>query len=112
VGPKFHYNLISQTPQEFGALHFHINPYCQQDTPHCAGFLPSLKNTLRCSIVFLDSGAAQRLMFVHQRVRRMRPDRPPEQSGKEVSMELKMRLNVLAAIMSFTFLAAVVLGMI
>jgi hypothetical protein len=51
-------------------------------------------------------------MFVHQRVRRMRPDRPPEQSGKEVSMELKMRLNVLAAIMSFTFLAAVVLGMI
>lgn len=31
---------------------------------------------------------------------------------KEATMELRMRLNVLAAIMSFGFLAAVVFGMI
>jgi hypothetical protein len=40
--------------------------------------------------------------------RAKRPDRP----AKEASMELKTRLNVLAAIMSFGFLAAIVLGMI
>ena len=32
--------------------------------------------------------------------------------GEGGTMELKMRLNVLAAIMSFAFLAAVVFGMI
>jgi hypothetical protein len=39
----------------------------------------------------------------------------PEQSalaGKEATMELRMGLNVLAAILSFAFLAAVVFGMI
>ena len=33
-------------------------------------------------------------------------------SGKEATMELRMRLNVLAAIMSFAFLAAIVFGMV
>jgi hypothetical protein len=37
-----------------------------------------------------------------------RPDRP----AKEASMELKTRLNVLATIMSFGFLAAIVFGII
>lgn len=32
--------------------------------------------------------------------------------AKEASMELRMRLNVVAAIMSFAFLAAIVLGMV
>lgn len=34
------------------------------------------------------------------------------QTAKEASMELRMRLNVVAAIMSFAFLAAIVLGMV
>jgi hypothetical protein len=33
-------------------------------------------------------------------------------TGKEASMELRMRLNVLAAIISFAFLTAIVFGMI
>jgi hypothetical protein len=37
---------------------------------------------------------------------------PPDNAGEGGTMELKMRLNVLAAIMSFAFLAAVVFGMI
>jgi hypothetical protein len=37
---------------------------------------------------------------------------PPVTPGEGGTMELKMRLNVLAAIMSFAFLAAVVFGMI
>jgi hypothetical protein len=38
-------------------------------------------------------------------------DRPAE-VGKEARMELKMSLSVLAAIMSFAFLAAIVFGMV
>jgi hypothetical protein len=37
---------------------------------------------------------------------------PSAWSGKEALMELRTRLNVLAAIISFAFLTAVVLGMI
>jgi hypothetical protein len=33
-------------------------------------------------------------------------------SGKEATMELSMRLNVLAALLSFGFIAAIVIGMI
>ena len=32
--------------------------------------------------------------------------------GKEATMELKMSLNVVAAVMSFAFLAAIVFGMV
>jgi hypothetical protein len=42
----------------------------------------------------------------------MRQPHPPDNAGEGGTMELKMRLNVLAAIMSFAFLAAVVFGMI
>jgi len=52
------------------------------------------------------------LMFVHRRSVCRVFTRTAGCSGKEAPMELKMRLNVLAAIMSFGFLAAVVFGMI
>jgi hypothetical protein len=50
-------------------------------------------------------------MFVHRR----EPPRVNLQSwlaSEGGTMELRMRLNVLAAIMSFAFLAAIVFGMI
>jgi hypothetical protein len=37
---------------------------------------------------------------------------PPDRPAKEASMELKTRLNVLATIMSFGFLVAIVFGII
>jgi hypothetical protein len=41
-----------------------------------------------------------------------RADERPDRPAKEASMELKTRLNVLATIMSFGFLAAIVFGII
>ncbi len=37
---------------------------------------------------------------------------PHQRRPLEATMELRMRMNVLAAIMSFSFVAAIVLGMI
>jgi hypothetical protein len=38
--------------------------------------------------------------------------RKPARPAKEATMELRMRLNVLAAIISFAFLTAIVFGMV
>jgi hypothetical protein len=40
------------------------------------------------------------------------PPTADQRRQREATMELKMRLNVLAAIMSFGFVAAIVLGML
>jgi hypothetical protein len=45
------------------------------------------------------------------RRRTFRP-REPARPAKEATMELRMRLNVLAAIISFAFLTAIVFGMV
>jgi hypothetical protein len=53
----------------------------------------------------------QTLMSVHTCAVKAQ-NRVTGHAGKEATMELRMRLNVLAAIMSFAFLAAIVFGMI
>ena len=50
-------------------------------------------------------------MFVHE-VCAFPAAQSAGSSGKEATMELMMRLNVVAAVMSFAFLAAIVFGMV
>jgi hypothetical protein len=57
-------------------------------------------------LVFLD----ERLLFFVLRGSHRAP--PAPKSAKEATMSLSLRLNVLMAVLSFGFIAAIVLGMV
>jgi hypothetical protein len=81
--------------------------------PHFIDETTSKTSPLFCAAITFSLGRRnhQTLRFVHRRtcLRQPPPHRHADEGG---TMELKMRLNVLAALMSFAFLAAVVFGMI
>ena len=65
---------------------------------------------LRCTMLFAWSSYESRPTFAVKRKLR-RPNRGLTWTEEE-TMELRMRMAVLAAVMSFGFLAAIVFGMI
>jgi hypothetical protein len=73
---------------------------------------------LRCAIFYCDAKSFSPCLFYPRLIActaaagPCRGAEPLDHPAKEAPMELKTRLNVLAAIMSFGFVAAIVFGMI
>jgi hypothetical protein len=78
---------------------------------HLGNYLQIGKMNSRQSRIFL--GIAPRPLVDSHPWRRTLGAREPAHSGREeATMDLRMRLNVLAAIISLAFLTAIVVGMI